>query len=411
MELNKVYQGDCIEVLKTFPDEFVDCIVTSPPYWAVRDYGKDKQIGLEEHPQEFINKIVDVMRGCKRVLKPSGTIWLNLGDSFYTKSGSGQGSNYLKRHNQLSEGRDTLKKAHTETRGKFKSNWLQSKQRLLIPYRIAIAMQDELGLILRNDITWVKQYINWKTKISAGVTMPTSVQDRLNTNTESIFFFAKNPKYYFNLDAIRVPHTSSEKRPQGIVREREFGYDTKYEGVRIFKKGTKGYEKLMENEIRHGKRSENDNEDIVMYYNPKGKNPGDCIMFPLEPSSENHFAMFPKTLPDFCIKAGCPEGGVVLDPLAGGGNTLYVAKRLDRKYVGIELNEKYVALINKKLEQENITGFFETLLTQPSVEGDIIHANRENSKKEFSPNSNPSDLNSRGILRIPARAFPYGKVG
>ncbi|MEX0596321.1 MAG: DNA methyltransferase, partial [Candidatus Paceibacterota bacterium] len=155
MDINKIYQGDCMEVLKTFPDESIDCVVTSPPYWAVRDYGKEEQIGLEEHPQEYINKIVAVMKECKRVLKPTGTIFLNLGDSFYTKSGSGQGNNFLERHKQLSEGRDSLKKAHTQTRGKFKSNWLQSKQSLLIPHRIAITMQDELGLICRNDLTCV----------------------------------------------------------------------------------------------------------------------------------------------------------------------------------------------------------------------------------------------------------------
>jgi len=359
-----------MEVLKTFPDDSVDCVVTSPPYWAVRDYGTEEQIGLEEHPQEYIDKIVAVMKECKRVLKPTGTIFLNVGDSFYTKSGSGQGSNFLDRHKQLSEGRDTLKKAHTQTRGKFKSNWLQSKQRLLIPHRIAIAMQDELGLICRNDITWVKQYANWKTKKSAGTAMPTSVQDRLNTHSEMLFMFVKNPKYYFNLDGIRIRHNWADK------------------DSRFINGPTKGGKTLS------GQYS----MQCGGAYHPKGKNPGDCIMFPLEPSSENHFAMFPKTLPDFCIRCGCPENGIVLDPFAGGGTTLYMAKRLDRKYIGIELNEEYVVLINKKLSQENITGFFDTQ-AEPSVQSlnkDLTDFQKENPKSASQTSLNPD------IIRNPA---------
>lgn len=385
METNKIYQGDCIEILKTFPNNCIDCVVTSPPYWGCRDYQVEGQIGLEEHPQEYINKIVAVMKELKRVIKPTGTIWLNLGDSFYTKSGSGQGSNYLKYHEEMDAGRGELHKAHTETRGKFKSNWLQSKQRLLIPYRIAIACQDELGLILRNDITWIKQIINWKTKESFGSSMPTSVQDRLNTNSESIFLFVKNPYYYFNLDAIRVKHKETS------IKRNEYGRNNcgDYNGYRKMNPGE--------------------------FLNPKGKNPGDCIMFPLEPSSENHYAMFPKTLPEFCIKAGCPEEvcnkcgkpkqvtqvthnrvndrddnkvrldnvervpqdwkpkevietkeiscncnagfspGIVLYPFSGGGTTLYVAKHLLRNYIGIEINPIYIKEIQKsKLAQETL---------------------------------------------------------
>jgi len=370
-KINKIIQGDCLEVLKTFPDEYIDCIVTSPPYWACRDYGeqneiiwdddkncnhefeiKDRkihsgtsngtvqasidkeggyatdwkyedkyckkcgawkgQLGLEEHPQQYVNHIVQVIKECKRVLKKSGTIWLNLGDSFYTKSGSGQRSNYLERHNEI------------QTRGKFKSNWLQNKQRLLIPYRIAIACQDELGLILRNDITWIKQIINWKTKESFGASMPTSVQDRLNTNSEAIFLFVKSPDYFFDLDAIRVKHKDVS------IKRMNYGWD--------------GHREPESSYV--GLKSEN-------MCNPKGKNPGDCIMFPLEPSSENHYAMFPKTLAEFCIKAGCPGEGLVLDPFSGGGTTCYVAKHLLRNYIGIEINKLYIKEIqNTKLAQE-----------------------------------------------------------
>ena len=197
LKLNTIQCIDVLQGLKKLPDDSIDCIVTSPPYWALRDYGNKNQIGLEENPNEYINKIVELMKECKRVIKPTGTIWLNLGDSFYTNYRGGNG-NFMKKHKPL-EG----------IRGKFKTNWLQHKQRMLIPFRIAIKCQDELGLILRNDITWIKQWCNIKTKESAGTSMPSAVQDRLNTNSESLFFFVKQKKYFFNLDNLRVPYKIS----------------------------------------------------------------------------------------------------------------------------------------------------------------------------------------------------------
>ena len=324
MEINTIYPGDCLEVLKDFPDESINCVITSPPYWAVRDYGVDNQIGLEEHPQQYIDKIVAVMKECKRILTKDGTIFLNLGDSFYTKSGSGQGSNFQERHKELDGGAGRLNKAHTETRGKFKSNWLQSKQKLLIPYRIAIKCQDELGLILRNDIHWVKQFLDWGDKNSYGSSYPTSVQDRLNTNSEAIFFFVKSQDYYFNLDNIRVPHK-----------------DISLNRIKYGHKSTEGSPYI----------KQCDGDNMERFCHPKGKNPGDCIRFPFDYSKEPHFAVFPKSLPEFCIMCGCPEKGIVLDPFAGSGTTLYVAKHSLRKFVGIEINQEYIKLINKKLSQ------------------------------------------------------------
>jgi DNA modification methylase len=309
LESNHVYQGDCTQILKEIPDDSIDCIVTSPPYWAVRDYGVEGQIGLEDHPKQYIDKIVGVMKECVRVLKPKGTIFLNLGDSYYTRSGSGQGNNILERHKKRDGNAGQLSKVHKETRRKFKSNWLQSKQKLLIPYRIAIKCQDELGLILRNDIHWIKQFIDWGTKQSYGGSLPGSAQDRLVTNSEAIFFFTKSKKYYFDLDAIRVPH-----KQISIERLR---YKHKF----------------------------------TSQCNPKGKNPGDCIRFPFEYVHLPHPAIFPKTLPEFCILCGCPVGGIVLDPFAGSGTTLEVARNLGRKYMGIEISPKYYGLINIRLSQ------------------------------------------------------------
>ena len=343
LKLNKIHCIDVLEGLKKLEDNSIDCIVTSPPYWNLRDYNCKEQIGLENSPEDFINKIVEIMKECKRAIKPTGTIWLNLGDSYYKYKDNG-----------------------------YKSNWMQEKQRLLIPFRIAIKCQDELGLILRNDISWVKQVWNCKTKESLGSSMPTGVIDRLNTTSESIFFFVKDKKYFFNLDDIRIPY-----RDKKIT-------------------------------------------------NSRGKNPGDCIMFPLEPSRERHFAMFPKTLPEFCIKAGCPNkvckkcgspllilkrsdspysfnirvrdvknnriksidrrasrkevknyneknyiskkqehivlgcnckagfsSGIVLDPFMGSGTTAIVAKKLGRNFIGFDLNKSYIKIANRRISQIN----------------------------------------------------------
>jgi DNA modification methylase len=360
MELNKIHQTDVLEGLKKLKNNSIDCVVTSPPYWALRDYGVNGQVGLENTPQGYINKITEIMSECKRVLKPTGTIWLNIGDSYYSLT---------KRLNGIVKSKD-------------KSHWLQPKQKLLTPYRIAIKCQDELGLILRNDINWVKQLWNFKTKTSIGSSMPSGVKDRLNTVSESVFFFTKDQKYYFDLDSIRIP-----LKKETLKRAR---YSTTFKTI----------------------------------CNPKGKNPGDCIMFPLEPSREKHFAMFPKTLPEFCIKAGCPKqvcnkcgmpkltlrvggspysfnirvrdvqknrikdisrkaskeevknynekkyiskerekivfsckcnagfsSGVVLDPFMGSGTTALVSRRLGRKFIGFEINPEYIKIANRRLKE------------------------------------------------------------
>ena len=287
MELNKIHQTDVLEGLKKLPDNSIDCVVTSPPYWALRDYGVKGQVGLEQSPQGYIDKICEIMKECKRVIKPAGTIWLNIGDSYYNLS----------------------QRLNGKVVGRIKSNWLQPKQKLLTPYRIAIKCQDEIGLILRNDINWVKQLWNFKTKISFGSSMPTGVKDRLNTVSESIFFFTKDQKYYFDLDSIRIPF-----KKETLNRSR---YHSKFKTL----------------------------------CNPKGKNPGDCVMFPLEPSREEHIAMFPKTLPEFCITAGCPKGGIVLDPFMGSGTTALVSKKLGRRFIGFEINAEYISIANQRLEE------------------------------------------------------------
>lgn len=279
-----------MDLIKQLPDDSVDCVVTSPPYWGNRDYFAEDQIGLEDHPQEYIDKMVLLLAECKRVIKPTGTIWFNVGDSFYSRSavGSNGGRNRVE---EMDGGKGKLAEAYTKVRGKYKSNWLQHKQKLMIPYRIAIQAQDQLGLIVRNDIIWAKQLVDAKTKKSIGVVYPTSVQDRLNTAHESIFMFTKTPKYFYDLDAVRVPYKTTR---------------------------------------------------VSETANPKGKNPGDVIRFPYEPSKVAHLAMFPSTLPRFCIRAGCPKGGIVLEPFCGSGTTIQEAISYGCQWIGYEINKDFI---------------------------------------------------------------------
>jgi site-specific DNA-methyltransferase (adenine-specific) len=292
--LNKIYLGDCLKSLKRIPDNYVDCVITSPPYWALRDYGVKNQIGREKSPVDYINNILEILKECKRIIKPTGTIFLNIGDSYYNRALG------------------------------HKCDWLRPKQKLLIPYRIAISAQCQLGLILRNDIKWIKTLTNWKTKESWGNAIPSSAKDRFNTVSESILFFVKNEKYYFDLNKVRIPHKESS-----LKREKTL-YKTNSESPYAKQFNVHGVKKSC---------------------HPNGKNPSDCLMFPFEPSRELHFAMFPSKLPEFCMLAGCPEGGIVLDPFMGSGTTALVCKRLKRNFIGLEINREYLKTAERRLKE------------------------------------------------------------
>jgi DNA modification methylase len=207
LPINEILVGDCVSVMKELPSESVDLVVTSPPYWGLRDYGVDGQIGLEEHPNSYIESLVLVAKQVKRLLKKSGSFYLNLGDSYYTHKGDIYNIGSQKHKNAQVKG----------LRIKHKSNWLQPKQLLLIPSRVAVALQND-GWILRNDIVWYKPNH-----------MPSSVQDRLTNSWEHVFHFVKARKYYYDLDAIRKPHTVcgvTDKRPMGVLRQKLYPNST-----------------------------------------------------------------------------------------------------------------------------------------------------------------------------------------
>jgi len=345
LPINEILCGDCVSVMKELPKESVDLVVTSPPYWGLRDYGVDGQIGLEDHPNRYIESLVLVAKQVKRVLKKSGSFYLNLGDTYCSIGSKRFGGvvNYdysVLGKNQLdNQGRGRITK---EQQGK----WLQPKQLMLIPSRTAIALQHD-GWILRNDIVWYKPNH-----------MPSSVTDRLTNSWEHVFHFVKNRKYFYDLDAIRTKHIwaktdsrsklrrvegKSGKITNGTYATNAVGYNPKGKNPGDIRK----IEHTAEFFIQKGSGG---NVNLPSSTHPQGKNPSDFWKVTTKPFKGAHFATFPPNLIKPMIKSSCPEDGVVLDPFCGSGTALVVAHKLGRKWVGIDLNPEYCELARKRLE-------------------------------------------------------------
>jgi site-specific DNA-methyltransferase (cytosine-N4-specific) len=303
--------GDAREVLATLPDSSVDCIVTSPPYLGLRDYGIPGQYGLEATPAQYVETMRAVFAEARRVLADDGTLWLNLGDSYAstTKGSGGKGKSSL---------------GGTQHEGSYFAlrrlePGLPDKNLLGIPWRTAFGLQDD-GWILRNEIIWSKPNA-----------MPESVTDRLSTRHEHLFLFSKSQRYHFDLDAIREPLTRPEAVGEGIV----FG-------------GSKG----PGGKLGASNRRSGGNPSVYgATGEAKGRNPGDVWSITTKPYPQAHFAVFPIDLPIRCIKAGCKPGGTVLDPFSGSGTTGAAARQLDRRYVGIDLNPEYHDLAKARFAQ------------------------------------------------------------
>ena len=302
-----LYYGNNIDVLKTIEADSVDCVVTSPPYWGLRDYGTSDQLGLEPTPEEYVANMVKVFQEIHRVLKPSGTVWLNLGDSY-------AGSNSDK---YSAPNKNTLSAKMGQTYGgieksiKAKVHGLKPKDLIGIPWRVAFALQAD-GWYLRSDIIWQKPN-----------PMPESVKDRPTKSHEYIFLLTKSRKYYYDADAIKEPTVSQDK----YKRDRD-NPDYKFNN-------TPGRTKMS---------GLKDNKYTL-------KNKRDVWSINTKPYKEAHFAVFPEEIPMNCIKAGSPKDGVVLDPFAGSGTTLKVALGLGRKAIGIDINTEYLDLCIKRCNE------------------------------------------------------------
>ena len=372
MEINKIYQGDSLQVLKTFPDEFVDTIITSCPYWELRDYGIKGQIGLEPTLEEYLNKLLKITSELRRVLKPTGVMFWNHGDCYYSTPAGNKQYKYFddglyqrlgKRHTQGGKDRNTPKVLAGVPKCLALQNW-----------RLILRMIDEQDWILRNTIIWHKPNH-----------MPSSVKDRFANSYEPVFMLVKNKKYYFDLDAVRVPHTVcgvTDKRPMGILRQKLYpksGYNksndphlAQYQTSK-YAKGSEFVKKYGEPWDRFHKWDKNKRnidprgndkggpgswrvfkEDNPSFTNPKGKNPGDLWTIPTQPFPDAHFATFPEKLVEPMIKAGCPEKGIVLEPFLGSGTTAVVARKLGRNWIGIELSKEYIKIAEKRLQQQTL---------------------------------------------------------
>lgn len=313
-ENGRLLNCDVLEGLASLPDESVHCCVTSPPYWGLRDYGHDGQLGLEATPEEYVQKMVTVFREVRRVLRKDGTCWINLGDS-YCSTAPGTMGDKLNQKGILAGVSDRRAEGSRKNRPETPPG-LKPKDLIGIPWRVAFALQAD-GWWLRQDIIWHKPN-----------PMPESVTDRCTKSHEYIFLLSKSAKYFYDAVAISEKTVSSyydkNKRKPGRM-----------EGTRYITEGLK--------QVKVGKSfglaGEDRNKRSVWSVNTKSY-------------QEAHFATFPPKLIEPCILAGCPVGGTVLDPFFGSGTTGLVAYQHDRKFIGIELNPEYCAMSSKRIQHE-----------------------------------------------------------
>ena len=308
MTTQRIIPGDCIESMRTLPDASVHCCVTSPPYWGLRDYGHDGQIGLESTPEAYVARMVEVFREVRRVLRDDGTCWVNLGDSYF---GTGRGPTHPTGFHSGENG------GSFPTSGVYSHDTLKSKDLVGIPWRVAFALQAD-GWWLRQDIIWHKPN-----------PMPESVRDRCTKAHEYVFLLTKSERYFYDAEAVS----------EAVVCVRWPGN----------KKPLKGVEEDGEkHRTRAGlhKAAERWREEGP----PESRNRRSVWTITTKPYSGAHFAVMPPDLVKPCIKAGCPEGGTVLDPFAGSGTTLAVAAELGRNGIGCELNPEYIGLAERRIK-------------------------------------------------------------
>ena len=333
IEKNTIINGNSLEVLKSLPDNSIDCCVTSPPYYALRDYGCDGQIGLEETPEKYIESLCDVFSEVRRVLTPEGTLWLNIGDSY---NGNKVGNTEVVKNKKVSESNDFHKKL-----------WSGAKPKDLIgiPWMLAFALRSQ-GWYLRQDIIWHKPN-----------PMPESVTDRCTKSHEYIFLLSKSQRYYFDYEAIQEEATGYDGRKDTMMKGSK-KYDTQImpnQSVQSmakngherwkFKSKNCQYDGQRPNSM-HLAREAGMSDEVYPVRNKR-----DVWQVNTKPCKEAHFATYPFELIKPCILAGCPENGIVLDPFMGSGTTAIVARSLNRNYLGVELNPEYIKIAHKRLEK------------------------------------------------------------
>lgn len=341
-----ILTGDCRDMLTTLPDQSVHCCVTSPPYFGLRDYGVDGQMGLEPTPDEFVAGMVEVFRKVRRVLRDDGTLWLNIGDSYAGGARGGYPGGKCGLDGTV-EGQNIARLAGTRrTRGQVPPAGLKSKDLIGIPWMLAFALRAD-GWYLRQDIIWAKPN-----------PMPESVRDRCTKAHEYLFLLSKGPRYFYDQDAIREPVSQAMLNQ---VRDGYEGQSTKDYAAgraqdasatkkRIIEGARKRLRGLPPRHAKCGASSDRSGLDEVG--RGLGCNKRSVWTVATQPFKEAHFATFPPALIEDCIKAGCPAGGTVLDPFGGAGTTGLVADRLQRNAVLIELNPEYAAMAERRIDED-----------------------------------------------------------
>ena len=304
-----IHQGDVLAVLPTLAEGSVDCCVTSPPYWGLRDYGADGQIGLEATVDEYVGRMVEVFREVRRVLSPSGTLWLNLGDKYAGARSGAPGAS------GITSGRNHRAASGARGRHGGKGHGCKAKDLIGLPWRVAFALQAD-GWYLRSDIIWHKTN-----------PMPEAVKDRPTRCHEYLFLLSPSPRYTYDADAIKVPASPN-------THSRGSGVNPKAKANAAGARQNASFSAAVSGVVTE-------------------RNRRTVWTIPQEPLSEAHFATYPTKLVEPCILAGCPAGGTVLDPFGGAGTTGLVADRLGRHAVLVEINPEYIEIARSRIRRDS----------------------------------------------------------
>lgn len=383
----EIRQGDALTVLRTLPEASVNCCITSPPYWGLRDYGTgkweggaadcdhkqnhgiqgktgqradrtftaeavykqkcrkcgavrvDKQLGLEKTPQIYIKKIVSLMSEVRRVLRDDGTLWLNLGDTYCNSDKWGGGGANTGKHTKAPDGSIESWKAVRRKWSKVRG--LKPKDLVGIPWRVAFALQGD-GWWLRSDIIWAKP-----------APMPESVTDRPTRSHEYIFLLAKSEKYYCDMESVKEPAVCGHPSGNGYKRDARLTYQDGA-GARGSDEQWKPRPSVAKGGFAGKTEAMADTGQNAFRAVTEMRNLRDVWTVDTQPFTEAHFATFPPRLIEPCVIAGCPPEGLILDPFSGAGTTGLVAQKHQRNFLGIELNPDYIAMAERRLAQGNL---------------------------------------------------------
>ena len=352
----RIINADVMDGLRQLPDDSVHCVVTSPPYWGLRDYGVEGQIGLEPTLDAFLGRLVEVFREVRRVLRPDGTCWVNMGDSYAGSWGAQSRGEAPGPASTLSGGQVYAAPKQTHTGSLKRTPGLKPKDLIGQPWRLAFAMQAD-GWWLRQDIIWSKPN-----------PMPESVTDRCTKAHEYVFMLTKAERYWYDAEAIKefATYPDGPNAPDKIVSPYGQGMSRNNIGAKGNANGFRGGSYVggspgprtsvgnskPDKQRGHTRRHAgfNDRWDAMPKDEQRGsRNKRSVWTIATVPFPEAHFATFPPELPELCIKAGCPKGGTVLDPFGGAGTTGLVADRLQRNAILIELNPDYAAMAERRI--------------------------------------------------------------